>query len=388
MSHLLANLVRFGRMLHDAGMDVQAGRMTEVAHALGFIDIGRRQEFYHALRTLLVHRVEDLPLFDAAFRVFWRAPRGERTMLDLQSLGEERRFGEPEIEPQSLGARDDVAIEAAAPAERVEVRTYSAREVLREKDFAKLTPEELAQAEAMMAELRWEPGVRRSRRWQPSRVGVADLRRALRSEMRNPHGVAAMPRRASKWKRRPIVLLCDVSGSMERYSRMLLQFAHCMTGGFERVEAFVFATRLTRITLALRTGRARRALAAAQEMAPDWSGGTRIGDALHSFHVDWARRAMSYGPVVLLISDGWDRGDPALLGREMARLRRSCHRLIWLNPLLGSPRYEPLTRGIRAALPYVDDFLPVHNMASLESLARHLNDLPARGPRRGGRMLG
>jgi uncharacterized protein with von Willebrand factor type A (vWA) domain len=378
MSNLLANLVRFGRLLHDAGADVQAGRMIEVVRALESIDIGRRQDFYYTLRALLVHRAEDLALFDEAFRVFWRAPRGERTKLDIRSLGEERRFGKPEVEMPSLREdSDETGAGADGPSpERVLLRTYSNREILRQKDFEKLTPEELEQARELMAELRWQPGFRRSRRWTKSAGGSPDLRRLLRTTLRNQGETFQVPARTRKEKPRPIILLCDVSGSMERYTRMLLQFVYCLSKGFEHVEAFLFATRLTRITLQMRRGRMDRALAALASHVPDWSGGTRIGDALRAFHVHWARRVLSHGPVVLLISDGWDRGDPAVLAAEMVRLRRGCDRLIWLNPLLGSADYQPLTRGMQAALPHVDDFLPVHNLASLESLARHLNALP------------
>jgi uncharacterized protein with von Willebrand factor type A (vWA) domain len=267
------------------------------------------------------------------------------------------------------------------PPERVLLRTYSNREILRQKDFEKLTPEELEQARALMAELRWLPGFRRSRRWTKGAGGSPDLRRLVRTTLRNQGETFQVPARIRKEKPRPIILLCDVSGSMERYTRMLLQFVYCLSKGFEHVEAFLFATRLTRITLQMRRGRMDRALTALSSQVPDWSGGTRIGDALRAFHVHWARRVLSHGPVVLLISDGWDRGDPTVLAAEMARLRRGCDRLIWLNPLLGSAEYQPLTRGMQAALPHVDDFLPVHNLASLESLARHLNALPARGDR-------
>lgn len=379
MSHLLPNLVRFGRLLHGLGLDVQAGRMLDVANALQFIDIGRRQDFYFTLRTLLIHRAEDLRLFEEAFRAFWRAPRGERTRMDLRSLGEERRLGKPQVELASLsGDATESGDDASHQSERIELRTYSAREALREKDFEKLTPEEMAQARELMAELVWEPGQRGSRRWQTGAGSSPDLRRILRSELRSHGESFTIPARERKQKRRPIVLLCDISGSMERYTRMLLQFVHCLSRGFERVEAFLFATRLTRITLQMRKRQMDRVLTNLPGHVPDWSGGTRIGDALRGFNIHWARRVLSHGPVVLLISDGWDRGDPAILRQEIARLQRSCHRLIWLNPLLGAPGYEPLTRGMQAALPYIDDFLPVHNLASLESLARHLNALPAR----------
>lgn len=177
------------------------------------------------------------------------------------------------------------------------------------------------------------------------------------------------------------MLLGDVS--MERYSRMLLHFIHSLAGAPARVDVFLFATRLTRITREIARRGPDETLLQVPRRVPDWGGGTRIGEALRTFNIRWARRVLTHGPVVLLISDGWDRGDPDVLGPEMARLQRSCHRLIWLNPLLGSAEYQPLTRGMQAALPFVDDFLPVHNLVSLEALAHHLNTLPARRGRTG-----
>ena len=378
MSRLLPNLVRFGRMLHNLGLPVPAGRMTEVARALPLVDIGRRPDFYFTLRALLVHRVEDLLLFDRAFRTFWRPPRSERSQLDLRALGEDRRFGKPKVEAESLRAEPSLTGRPNKLVETVELRTYSAAESLREKNFARLTAEELEKARALLTELRWTPGFQRSRRWQAGGVAAPDLRSLLRDAARKQGETFRIPGRERKRKRRPIVLLCDISGSMDRYTRMLLQFVHGISESFGRVEAFLFATRLTRITLEMRTSRMDRAFTNLPARVADWSGGTRIGDALRTFNLDWARRVLGHGPVVLLISDGWDRGDPDLLRREIARLQRSCHRLIWLNPLLGSPEYEPLTRGMQAALRYVDDFLPVHNLASLENLAEHLNALPER----------
>jgi uncharacterized protein with von Willebrand factor type A (vWA) domain len=189
-----------------------------------------------------------------------------------------------------------------------------------------------------------------------------------------------LPRRARRLAPRPIVVLADVSGSMERYARVLVHFAYGLAHGDARVETFLFATRLTRVTRRLRSRRGSGALAGLARDVQDWGGGTRIGEALRAFNRQWARRVMRNGPVVLIVSDGWDRGDPALLARELARLHRSCRRLIWLNPLLGSPAYEPLTRGMRAALGHVDDFLPAHNLESLDGLARHLHTLSAAVP--------
>ncbi len=372
MGHLLENLLHFGRLLRRLGMDSGPSSMLLAAEALGRVEIGRRREVQSALRAVLVRRAEDLPAFDAAFRAFWRAPGRGKTLLDLRALGEDARFGEPHVELASLSGDDGGTGEAAERVERIELRTYSGVEALREMDFGEMTAEELAQAALLLQKLSWRPAERRSRRWRPGEGRSVDLRRLVRESLRREEP-AALPRRSRKRRRRPLVLLCDVSGSMERYSRMLLRLAYSLTSGLERVEAFLFATRLTRITHDLQ--RRRLDLARLSTRVPDWSGGTRIGEALHAFHVEWARRALTRGPVVLLVSDGWDRGDPDGLRREMARLQRSCHRLIWLNPLLGSPAYEPLTRGMQAALPYVDDFLPVHNLASLEDLADRLNHL-------------
>ncbi|MYD70591.1 MAG: VWA domain-containing protein [Acidobacteria bacterium] len=388
MSFLLHNLIHFTRMLHRLGLDVQAGRTRDVAMALRYVDVGQRSEFYHCLRCLLIHRVDDLPLFDEAFRVFWRRPHGDWTESDLRAMGEKRRSGQPEYEselPPDASPGGDGAAEAPPryQVERMAALSYSDRDGLWAKDFEQFTEAEVAEAERMMATLDWELGERRSKRWMPGKGPALDLRRAVRRNMRHGGEIVHLPSRRRKTKRRPLILLCDVSGSMERYSRMLLHFVHTLSGGgrLGRVESFVFATRLTRITHQLT---ARRPATAVVPSLPrtigDFGGGTRIGDSLHTFNTEWARRVRGQGPVVLLISDGWDRGEPGRLRTEMARLHRSCHRLIWLNPLLGSPDYLPLTRGMQAALPEIDDFLPVHNLASLESLARHLNSLPAHRP--------
>ncbi len=387
MSFLLHNLLHFTRLLHRLGLGVQAGRAREVAAALAHVDIGRRADFFHTLRSLLVHRAEDLPLFDEAFRTFWRRPHGDWTGKDLRAMGETRRSGAPEYEseaPEADAEGEGGERQAAYRVERMAVLSYSDRESLYAKDFEHFTGDELAAAERMLADLDWDVGERTSKRWTAGRGPALDLRRAVRANMQYGGELVVLPERRRKTVRRPLILLCDVSGSMERYSRMLLHFVHALTGSgrLGRVESFVFATRLTRVTRQLVTRRAEVAVPSLPRTIADFGGGTRIGDALHTFNVEWARRVRGRGPVVLLISDGWDRGEPDRLRIEIARLQRSCQRLIWLNPLLGSPDYVPLTRGMQAALPSIDDFLPVHNLASLEALARHLNDLPTHRPAR------
>jgi hypothetical protein len=382
MSYLFHNLLHFSRLLHAAGLDVHAGRMPEVAAALRHIDIGRRGDFYFTLRTLLIHRHQDFEAFDEAFRTFWRRPARDWSTTDLRALGEQRRFSNPQVDfppgDSAAPGRDPSTRTLSEVIDRVVPMSYSAREVSRSKDFAEFTNEELNEARAMLETLRWAPGMRRTRRWVAGSGPAPDFRRMIRTNM--PYGGEPLeiPARRRKQKLRPLVLLCDISGSMERYTKMLLHFMHTLCSGTNRVEAFLFATRLTRITRELSDRHADQAVLKVSRHVSDWSGGTRIGESLRAFNVDWARRTLAGGAVALVISDGWDRGDPELLRAEISRLRRTCHSLIWLNPLLGSPEYQPLTRGMRAALPFIDDFLPVHNLESLEALAVHLNSLPDR----------
>lgn len=386
MPALLSNLLHFGRLLHQLGLDVPAGRMRDVAEALAFIDLGRRTEFYHTLRTLLVHRAQDLDLFDDAFGVFWRQPHRDWVETDLRAMGETRRSGAPEFESEipSGNYPNTLQREPTYQVERMAALSYSQHEGLWVKDFEHFTAEEITAAQRMMANLDWQLGNRASKRWTTGRGTALDLRRVIRANIRFGGEFFELPTRKRKTKKRPLILVCDVSGSMERYSRMLLHFIHSLTdsGCLGHVESFVFATRLTRITLQLADRSIGDVVPTLSRTISDFGGGTRIGEALRTFNVNWARRLRSQGPTTLLISDGWDRGDPILLGAEMARLQRSCHRLIWLNPLLGSPDYLPLTRGMQAALPSIDDFLPVHNLQSLEALAQHLNTLPTNRPTR------
>ena len=386
MSALLRNVLHFTRLLGQLGLDVRAGRTIDVVEAIGHVGVARKRDFYFALRCLLVHRPQDLPVFDEAFRVFWRPPAGDRTTRDLRALGEKRRTGRPTVEspaeePQAPGTspgRDAPPLEV----DQVAPLTYSTQEALRAKDFAQFTDDEVRQARRMMAELRWQMGTRRTRRWRRGRGPAPDLRRLLRVNLRQGDEMVEIPTRQRRQKRRPLVLLCDVSGSMERYTRMLLHFVHCVAGRSSQAEVFVFATRLTRITRHLHRRQVDEVVPRIPHQIPDFAGGTRIGETLSRFNRRWGRRVLGHGAVVLLISDGWDRGEPELLAREMAHLQRTAHRVIWLNPLLGSPDYLPLTRGMQAALPFVDDFLPVHNLASLDTLGQHLNRLPARRPSR------
>lgn len=381
--HILPNLLLFGETLRRLGLDFGSGNMLDLVRATESIPIGRKQDFRHAARCLLVHRKQDLPLFDDAFQIFWRRPAHGISTRDLRSMGEERRYRHPRIGPPAADSDPGEAL-GRAPENQAGVdmsQTYSGREVLRHKDFADFTPLEIAQAKTMLSELSWDLGRRRARRAEPGPGNIPDWRQIFRRSLQYGGEPLTLAYRRRREKPRPLVLLCDVSGSMERYTRMLLHFIHAIADDIGQVEAFLFATRLTRITRYLNYRSIDQAVNEVARAVPDWAGGTRIGAAVKAYNYAWARRTLGHGAVVLIISDGWDRGEPELLSKEMARLQRSCHRLIWLNPLLGSPAYQPLTQGMQAALPYVDDFLPVHNLDSLESLAKHLNRLsPRRAP--------
>jgi uncharacterized protein with von Willebrand factor type A (vWA) domain len=382
---LSANVLLFGRLLRDAGLDVHHGRLVDSLRALEWVGIRNRQDVAATLRCLLVHRHEDLARFDRAFDLFFRAHRPPSPGLPLFSLGERARV----IARPSPGALIRAEIDGLQPESRNAaesasraVGAYSPTEHLsRTRDFADFTEAELARARELLQQLPWRLSVRRTRRWTRASNGSVDLRPLLRRNLMRGGDLLELPRRRRRESARPVVLIGDVSGSMERYSRVLLHFVYGLAHSGTRVETFLFATRLTRVTRHLMEERGDRTFARLAREVQDWGGGTRIGDALRTFNLRWARRVMRNGPVVLIVSDGWDRGDPELLGHELARLRRSCRRLIWLNPLLGSPRYEPLTRGMQAGLRHVDDFLPAHNIASLEQLAEHLRSLPARTAR-------
>ena len=378
--HLLHNLLLFGRVLRGLGLDVHSARMVDVVHALDVVGIRRKRDFRQTLRTMLVHRHRDLALFDEAFDVFWRPPKDDLTTLDLRSIGEQRRFRQPQLAPPSAGdgAADDGETDGG-PGDRVDLtRTYSAREVLRQKDFAEFTAGEIDTARRMMDELQWQLGERRSRRWVAGRGAAIDLRRAARRNLRYGGELLDLPRLKRKQKARSLVLICDVSGSMERYTRMLLHFIHSVADNWDRVEAFLFATRLTRVTDRLSRRGIDDAVTGVARAVPDWAGGTRIGESLRrTFNYRWSRRTLGWGSVVLIISDGWDRGDPEVLARETATpaadwgLGSAGLREEQLPTDMAEPAArlrvvcaaDPRNSGGARPPPFVDDHLPVHNLA-------------------------
>jgi uncharacterized protein with von Willebrand factor type A (vWA) domain len=387
---LIVHVLAFGYLLREMGVPVSPGQMVDLTAALDHVPVTSREDFKASLRCMLVLRHEDLPLFDAAFEFYWRQTSSSDMEMELmQSVIPQTRV--PRRQLRLPRRRDEDAEPPEPEQERDELElqlTFSRDEVLRKKDFAQCSWEEVQAAKEMIQRMRWRIEERPTRRRRSALRGrMLDFRRTLRRNMRYGGELLQLAWRETQTTPRPLVVICDISGSMERYSRILLQFVHAITEGLGDVESFVFGTRLTRITRQLRHRDIDDAIDLVSKQVTDWSGGTRIGDAVREFNYRWGRRVLGRGPVVLLISDGWDRGDPQMLRREMDRLQRSCHRLIWLNPLLGSAGYEPLTVGMQAALPFVDDFLPVHNLVSLEQLGKQLSTLSAKPPARRQRVL-
>jgi uncharacterized protein len=401
---LLYRLTEFGRILWEVGIDVGPRKMLDLAETLDYVDITNKEDFYNTLKCSLLAKHEQEPVFDQMYLYYWymrdrqdkkagdaagAAKRDERQMRlppselkrlaeHLNAPSEQHKAFRTEMRESERRRRyeehpqendDDDAADPQGTA-------YSAIEILRKKDFESFTWDEVQEAKKLMAEMRWDLGLRPTRRKRPARRGsYPDMRRIVRRNLKYGAELLELTWREIKYKPRPLVIICDISGSMSMYSRFLLHFIHTISNGLLNVEAFVFGTRLTRITRQLKRRDVDDAVRDVSKTVQDWSGGTRIGDALHFFNRKWARRVLGRGAVVLIISDGWDRGDASMLEVEMDRLQHSCHRLIWLNPLLGSPDYRPLTIGMKTALPYVDDFLPAHNLDSLISLGNLLGTI-------------
>jgi len=357
--------VAFVRRLRGAGLDVPVGSALLFVEALGVVGLDRPDDVYWAGRATLVHGPDEISAYDTAFRSFWLGLVPPSALVPTRTVPITLAF--------DIGGEGDPAPEGDDGPERpVLAVRFSAREVLRQKDFARYSTEELDEARRLMADVRLTGARRRSRRRVPSRRerGRPDLRRTVRSALRTG-GEPVRRRRVTRGdRRRRVVLLVDISGSMEPYARALLRFVQAAVAGRGRVEAFTLGTRLTRLTRELADHDPDAALARASAAVPDWSGGTRLGEGLRQFNDEWGVRGLARGAVVVILSDGWDRGDPADLGEQMARLHRVAHRVVWVNPLKASPGYEPLAQGMAAALPHVDEFIEGHSLASLEELAR------------------
>ncbi|UUP19255.1 hypothetical protein NTH_03750 [Nitratireductor thuwali] len=384
---LADNIVYFARILRKAGLRVGPASVTDAIEAVLAAGIGTREDFYWTLHAVLVNRHEDHAVFDEAFRLFWRSRDLVEKMLAMFSpvapdprQKEKPRAAEKRAGDALLNGRHDPRPRRDEPEIEIDARfTLSASEVLRQKDFAQMTADELAGARQAMSALVMPHDLVTTRRFQADPHGPrVDPRAMMRSSLRTG-GDLILPRfRSPRRIHPPLVALADISGSMSQYTRIFLHFLHALTEKRRRVHSFVFGTRLTNLTRQLRHRDPDEALAECAGAVADWSGGTRIGEALHEFNRLWSRRVLGQGAVVLLITDGLERDNIERLSREMERLHKSCRRLIWLNPLLRFDGFEPRARGVRAMLPHVDELRPVHSLDALEDLCEALSGTPRR----------
>jgi uncharacterized protein with von Willebrand factor type A (vWA) domain len=378
----IAPLVSFGRLLRSRGLPVGTGRILTFCRAVAAIGPLDRESLYLAGRASMVGRHEDFEAFDLAFDEWFRTLGPQLPEIELDLPMPDRRsidWGEPPTDLEIQVARtaatwSDAGEEEPEPGDEATLRLVaSPSEVLRQKSFGELDEEERARVARLIRRLAVHVPTERSRRTRAAAKGAAfDVRRTLRRSLRTQGEPFERAWRARISRPRPLVLILDISGSMSPYSRALMQFAYAAMAAGRRVEVFVFGTRLTRVTRTLRTRDPDRALHEIGTRVRDWEGGTRIGESLKALLDGWSQRAALRGAVVVLCSDGLERGDPDLLSSQMARLRRLAYRVVWVNPLKGSPRYEPLARGMAAAMPSVDVFLSGHNLESLEQLGRVL----------------
>jgi uncharacterized protein with von Willebrand factor type A (vWA) domain len=374
--------MHFARLLRAAGLRIGPDRVVDCVKALEMAGASefplRREDWYWTMSAVLLSRNEQRPIFDQAFRIFWRDPKLAERMMQLMLPQAYGRAPKPE-EQQSQRLTDALFSQKQQEQknEKVELEarlTFSSREVLQRMDFDTMSAAELAEAKKLIAELRLPLPVVRTRRFRPHRAGRRiDLRRSLRETLRQGGDVIPLVRAAPRELHPPLVVLCDISGSMNPYARMFLHFLHAITNDRDRVSVFVFGTRLTNITRQLRHRDVDVAMARVAEAIKDWSGGTRIGASLREFNWRWGRRVLGQNACVLLVSDGLDREAGEGLGDEMERLAKSCRYLVWLNPLLRYEKFEARPAGVRAMLPHVDLFLPVHNLDSLLDLAKALS---------------
>jgi uncharacterized protein len=403
---LLAESVGFGRALRAAGLVTDLGAAVDFARALTYVDVGERDTVRAAGEAVFVRRRDDREVYDRVFARWWRRRGRKRPTTDGPAVptndengpdgedgvgtpaGEEGTIGDDPNRidgiPMPIAGDEDDDSEVdgiiAAPT------AYSSSELLRHRDFDRMTAAELRDAERLVDLLEPRLEMRRTRRYELHHHGrLLAPRTMLRRNIATGGQFTEWIWRRPTKRPRQIVVLCDISGSMERHSRLLLRFVQALSAASSvKTESFVFGTRLTRVTRLLRDRDRDRALARIADSVNDWAGGTRIGESFREFNRTWARRTLRTSGVVIIVSDGWDRGDPALVATETARLRRNCHRLVWLNPLAGTPGYEPLAGGMRAALPYIDDFVPAGTVASLERLGEILAGIRSSDVRRGG----
>lgn len=379
---LVENIMMFGRTLRAAGLPVGPGKVLDAIRAVEINGITNRTDFYWTLHAVFVNRRDQREVFDQAFHVFWRNPRLLERMLQM-ILPEFRADAAPDEEKDPLNRR---VAEAMTPERKPGERegenpdeenidfdasmTWSDKELLRTMDFEKMSAAEIARAKQTIRDMRLPIVEVKTRRFRPAPHGRrVDLRKTMAATMRTGGDEIDLQRKKQRTRHPPLVVLCDISGSMSKYSRMLLHFMHAITNDRDRVHTFLFGTRLTNVTRYLRNKDVDEALEQVGAEVDDWSGGTRIGHCLHSFNRNWSRRVLGQGAMVILITDGLDRDVGEGLGEEVERLHKSCRRLIWLNPLLRFEGFAPKSMGVRALLPHVDEFRPVHSLDSLQDLA-------------------
>ncbi len=377
------NILHFARTLRRAGLPVGPGRVIEALAAVEAAGIRRREDFYWTLHSVFVNRRDQREIFDQAFHVFWRNPELLKRMMDMMLPGtfldSVKRDDQKEISRRLSEALAPAPVDAGSTEEQEEIEinatlTASDSELLQSKDFETMSSAEMEEAKRVMATLKLPiRNVKIRRQVSDNHGKMIDMRRSMRASLKS--GGATIPLRFKSRASRPppLVILCDISGSMAQYSRMLLHFIHALTNDRDRVHTFVFGTRLTNITRFMRYRDVDAALEAVSERVEDWSGGTRIGATIREFNKFWSRRVLGQGAIVLLISDGLDRSAGEGLGAEMERLHKSCRQLIWLNPLLRFEGFEPRSKGVKAILPHVDQFRSVHNLNSLRDLADALS---------------
>lgn len=407
---IMVSFLRFGGYLRARGLPATTGRMLELLRSVEWLDLHEHDELYWAARCLLTERAADLPIFDRAFFEFFqpqqsggeqeaqRSPHAMPRVLSPEQKEQAKPL--PSLEETSEQQQDRVGQSSQSdkgPREESErghgegagLLSWSGDEMLRTKDFSNLTPEELRAAKRLLREMNWRMAERRSRRLVRARKGRhIDWRRSLRRNIGYGGVILELDHQKRKIVRRPLVVIADISGSMDRYTRPVLQLVHTMRTGHGKVEAFVFGTRLTRVTRHLQTRDPDRALRKMSESVMDWAGGTRIGDSLRAFNRTWARRILGRGSVVIILSDGWDRGDPDRMAKAMAALQQRCHRLIWLNPALGGPLTRPIPLGMKAATPYIDDLMPARNLNDLAQVGKLLASITnTRADRRSAQSL-
>ncbi len=369
----LQNCLIFTRMLRTAGIPVSLEQSLEFGEGLTLVNVGDKEQVYHTARCLLLNRHENLRLFDTIFNRFWRQTTGQ--MQTAQPMPIAPRHNVKKQERFDISTY--MAFKAKQGDQEVEMNdkagTSSDIEILRKRPFSEMRPEELETIKQLMQQMEWQVSLRKTRRRVPNNQGdQLYLRKMMRKALTTGGTPIQMHYSARKIKQRPLILIADISGSMEKYSRLMLQFFYAISHRLKNVESFVFGTRLTRITHQLKIKNIDTAVSQAAREVNDWSGGTRIGASIHSFNHLWSRRVLRRGAVVIIISDGWERGDLTQLKKEMRYLQHRSHRLIWLNPLAGQPSYQPLVSGLTAVMQTIDDFLPIHNLQTLEELAEHL----------------